>query len=100
MITAITMTIEEWEGKYQPMANHIDSDASWNGALYETYGEELEFINKVDYRNVWTYVDGEDGGTYLVSGRCFVNRIGYIVTANKWDEDDMIEIPVIDAEDE
>lgn len=100
MITAISMTIEEWEDKYQPMTNHINPEASWNGALYETYGEELEFMNKVDYRHVWTYVDGDDGGTYLVSGRCFVNRIGYIVTANKWDEDDMIEIQICEPDEE
>lgn len=100
MITAISMDMQEWEDTYNPMSNHIDFKASWNGALYETYGEEEKFIYEVDPRHVWTYMDGDDGGTYLVSGRSFINRIGYIVTAKPWDEDDIIEVKVIEADEE
>jgi hypothetical protein len=100
MITAIIMTIEDWEDNYQPMTNHINPEASWNGALYETYGEELKFIQSLDHRHVWTYMDGDNGGTYLVSGRHFVNRIGYIVTAEPVPDDEIIQIEICEPDDE
>jgi hypothetical protein len=100
MITAKRMTIEEWEDKYQPMNNHINPEASWNGALYETYGEEVRFIYDTDHTHVWTYMDGDDGGTYLVSGRHYVNRIGYIITAVPVPDDYLIEIQMCEPDEE
>lgn len=100
MITATRLTMEEWEDTYQPMTNHIDPNASWNGALYETYGEELKFIQSLDHGHVWTYMDGDDGGTYLVSGRHYVNRIGYLVTAVSVPDDQIIEIQVCEPDEE
>lgn len=100
-----TMTIEEWEEKYQPVTNHIDSNASWQneygvGILFETYGEELEFVqSKIDENKVWTYLDGDDGGTLLVAGYSIVNRIGYLVTDIAW-EDLSLYVEVSSADEE
>ena len=82
------MDVQEWEEKFKPVLNHLDSNASWqdgegNGIMFETYGKELEHIlfqmlsGGAD--TVWTYVDG-DSGTYVVKGMQFVNRIGYFIT--------------------
>ncbi len=48
--------------------------------LFETYGDELEFIKRQDPRKVWTLVDGDDGELYIVSGLHLVNRIGYLLS--------------------
>lgn len=101
----MTMTIEAWEEKYQPVTNHLDSNASWQneygvGIMFETYGEELEFVkSKVDENKVWTYMDTDDGGTCLSAGFSFVNRIGYFVTDIAW-EDLNICIEVSPAEED
>jgi Family of unknown function (DUF6900) len=83
--TPIEMSEDEFDDQYPLLANHLNPHASWafgdgRGCLFETYGEELEFIRQQDPRTVWTFVDGDDGGQYLLSGYHFVNRIGYLVS--------------------
>jgi len=79
------LTIEQWDMKYMPINNPLNENASWDGALFETYGDELEFVQEQDEHNVWTFVDS-DLGTSLLSGYYVVNRIGYLVTKNRWEE--------------
>lgn len=83
------MTEDEWYEKYKPIKNHLDPNASWNGEMFETYGEEVEFVNCQPHENVWTWLSGDDGGTYLVSGHYFVNRLGYIISSVPWTEQAM-----------
>jgi hypothetical protein len=91
MITAKIITEDDWEETYKPTINHIDENASWNSMMFETYGEEVEFVRAQPYENVWTYVDGDEG-TYLVNGYGFVNRIGYFVCEVPWVYGEFIEI--------
>jgi hypothetical protein len=91
------MNFEQWQDKYQPLLNHLDSNASFQneagqGIMFETYGAELEFVKSIDPKYVWTYGD-EDGG-YIVAGRRFVNRLGYFVCAvpHEGDEWETIEL--------
>jgi hypothetical protein len=77
----IEMTDDEWCATYKPIKNHIDTNSSFNGEMFETYGDEVEFIKS--YPNpecIWTYGDGDDGGTYIWNGWSFVNRLGYFIT--------------------
>jgi hypothetical protein len=97
---SLPTTDEEWQAYYKPTPNNIGKQASWGGAMYETYGDEVVKVFKTDYHYVWTYIDGDDGGTYLVNGRCFINRIGYFICEVPWIEGDDICIPVISADDE
>ena len=69
------MIYEEWEEKYKPITNPLTKDTQ----IFETYGEEYEFIKKTDPMKIWTLVDG-DIGTFIVDGWHYVNRIGYFVT--------------------
>ncbi|MFJ2662530.1 hypothetical protein [Arthrobacter koreensis] len=39
-----------------------------------------------DSKHLWTIVDA-DGSLYAVSGVQYVNRLGYIVTEEAWDEE-------------
>lgn len=80
----IEMTEEEWFETYKPIPNHLDENASFNdgehGYMFETYGDEVEFVKAQDENRIWMYGDGDDGGSYIWSGWGFVNRLGYFIT--------------------
>lgn len=84
--------IMEWFNHYKPIANPFTSDRSWiindKAIMFETYGEELEFVRNQDYNHVWTWLEG-DGCTFIGAGRSFVNRIGYFVTEVPWDDENL-----------
>ena len=70
-------TFEEWEKRYKPIENPFGC-----GFLFETYGEELEFVINCAKSNpdtVWTscFCEGE---SYIEGGMRLVNRDGYYVT--------------------
>ncbi len=90
---AKTMTEDEWEATYKPIKNHIDDNASWNNTMFETYGEEVEFVNAQPYNKVWTWVDGDEG-TYVINGCHLVNRIGYFVCEVPWLDGQFIDIAI------
>lgn len=76
----IEMTFDEWVDTYKPILNHIDTNASFDGTMFKTYDEEVEFVKKQDPNKIWMYGDGDDGGGYIWSGWGFINRIGYFIT--------------------
>jgi hypothetical protein len=98
----VPITEDDFYNKYKPTINHIerakypknieDVDVcSFGGTMYETYGEELEFIlslaNGGKLKHVWTIVDGDNGEMIIQTGYWRVNRIGYIVTENPWEDE-------------
>lgn len=95
------LTEDQFEEKYKPQINHIvravtskdvaDEDiCSFNGRMYETYGEEQDYVLEMAKQNrVVTIIEGEeeegDDGEmhptmYYSSGYHHVNRIGHFVT--------------------
>ena len=102
MSILIEMDYDEWFDTFKPVPNHIDINASFSdgehGYMFETYGDELKFIQEADDNLIWTYGDGDDGGTYIWSGYSFVNRIGYFITERPWVND--VQALVIPADDE
>jgi hypothetical protein len=85
MSNFIEMTFDEWEATYKPITNHIDKNASFqdedgNGLMFETYGDEVEFVKSQSPDKIWMYGDGDDGEGHIWSGWGFVNRIGYFIT--------------------
>jgi hypothetical protein len=90
----IELTEDEWFATYKPIKNNIDTDSSFDGHMFETYGEEVEFVKAQDQNRIWMYGDGDDGGTYIWSGWGFVNRIGYFVTEVPCPDDVTIQIQV------
>ena len=80
----IEMDFDEWCDTYKPIINHIDSNASFDngdgGVMFETYGDEVEFVKSQSPANIWMYGQGDDGGTYVWNGWGFVNRLGYFIT--------------------
>jgi len=84
-----TKTEKEFFEKYTPMKNPIDNNAAFNGTMYETFGEEMDFINIQNDKMIWTIIDEEDT-MYILAGRHLVNRIGYIITKEEWENDEEI----------
>lgn len=90
----IEMDLDEWAAIYKPIKNHIDTNASFDGEMFETYGEELEFVKAADEDRIWMYGDGDDGGCYIWNGWHFVNRIGYFITSVPCPPDTTIQVLV------
>lgn len=92
------LLIEHWLDKFTPKLNHIDTNAGFDlgfgqGSMFETFGEELEYVREFQKENpnkVWTIVDSE-GELYLIAGLHFVNRMGYILSNEDWAEEDLQE---------
>lgn len=73
----------KWEELFKPVKNTIDDNASYNGAMFETFGKELDFVlaqNEKAPGTVWTLVEGDEGEMVIASGYHLVNRIGYFIT--------------------
>lgn len=85
----IEITEEDWFNTFKPIPNHIDHNASFNdgnhGYMFETYGEELDFVKKQNPNTIWTYAEG-DNGTYISNGWHVVNRLGYFITTLPFDD--------------
>lgn len=97
MTTFIEMTFEEWKAKYNPIYNHLDTNASFqdesgNGIMFETYKEELEFVRKQEPHTIWTFHHGDNNCSYISSGYHLFNRLGYFITANPWNDGEDIQI--------
>lgn len=94
MTNFIEMDFDTWFDMYKPISNHIDTNASFDGAMFETYGDEVAFVKEQDPAYIWMYGDGDDGGSYVWSGWGFVNRIGYFITEVPCPPDTTIQILV------
>ena len=91
-----------WE-VYKPQINHFerakfsketpDEDVcSYNGCMYETYGEDLDYVWELanKEKRVWTILqcdDDEDGNCIVAysAGFHLVNREGYFITEKPWE---------------
>lgn len=106
--TFIRLTEDQFDEQFPLVTNHLNSNASWSfgdgdgeGCLFETYGEELEFIRRQDPNRVWTFVDGDDGDLYVISGYHYVNRIGYLLSRDPIPDNTLIEVHIpMDSDDE
>jgi len=75
---------QEWENKFKPIKNHMVADPDQQ--MFETYGEEVEFVCKQDNQYVWTWIQG-DMSDLIVAGYHYVNRLGYYITEVPWDDE-------------
>ena len=81
------MTIDDFEKKYTLVKNHLDEHASFDGCMFETHGEELEYVlEQVKGNKVWTVIDCS-GWYGITAGYHWVNRLGYLITEESWMDD-------------
>lgn len=70
--------------KYSPHTNEMNPNALFGGCMFETLGEELEYVMEMETQinpgSVWTIVS-HDEGLFLEQGFHTVNRMGYIITS-------------------
>lgn len=74
----------EWEEKYKP--SH-DTMFDFLDEAVEFAGDEPEAI-----KHIWTVVDNNPNSVYLdvLPGIRVFNRLGFYVTAEKWEDVDMV----------
>lgn len=84
-----------WAEKYKPIDNTVVKSAGTK--MFETFGDEWEFIKEQDPRYVWTWVTG-DMCDIIVAGMAYVNRFGYYVTEVPWEDDDLSVLLSVETE--
>jgi hypothetical protein len=92
----IEMDFDEWFDTYKPIKNAIDDNASFDGHMFETYGDEVNFVKAQDENRIWMYGSGNDGGTFVWNGWGFVNRLGYFITEVPCPENTHMQMRVSD----
>ncbi len=95
--TFIELTEEAFDEQFRTLPNHLNPTAPWDqgdaqGCLFETYGEEYEFIKSHDQSRVWTLVDNNDGTMNIISGLRWINRLGYLITQKPWPAGATVEV--------
>ena len=99
------MTIDkedEWFDTYEPVENTIGNHGAYSidgqSFMFETYGEELDFVLQQPERNTWTWIEGTGGKSFICAGFHSINRIGYFVTTKSWADE--TETIVIEGQDQ
>lgn len=88
MSNRISLTAEEFQTNYRPIKNPFSADGSY---MFETYGQELDFVRSAPANTIWTYSQ-VDYGFVTTEGYHFVNRLGYYVTEVPWEPDTEYEV--------
>jgi len=77
MLTLHEDAFYEFFRPYRHPESHHDI---WGGIGLETFGDDLELVKSLPVESVWTVVDGDDAGQWILPGIHTVNRICYLVT--------------------
>ena len=93
-LDAYEMTQSEWEERFKPQENHL---VTGNELMFETYGEELDYVLSKDNHYVWTMVQGEMS-LLLVPGIGIVDRLGYYVCEIPWKDSSEVVVLSLDIE--
>ncbi|MFN8928829.1 MAG: hypothetical protein ACK5WQ_00485 [Alphaproteobacteria bacterium] len=106
MTDFIRITEDQFHDFFKPMKNHLNPHASFDwgdgfGTLFETYGQEYEFVKSQPQNKIWTFCNGDDGD-FIVSGWHYVNRVGYFITEIAFHDNAEIEVQLesVDCEEE
>ena len=105
------ITEEEFYQKFKRQENLFDNNASFDGCMFETYGEELDYVFEMSKMNrVITIIEGDDEreetfiddmgveiteaipNMYYASGFHLVNRMGYFVLDKPYEYDFEVKV--------
>lgn len=85
------LTYDDFLEKYHPVKNHLDKNAGYDGCMFETFDKELKYVLDTythSPQHIWTLIEGNND-MWLVSGYHFVNRLGYIITKEPVDNNEL-----------
>lgn len=85
----MNITEDNFDEVFKPQTNHLDDNASFNGCMYETYDEELDYVFNLakTTKKVWTIIEGDNDTMYYITGFHYVNRIGFLVCEVEYAEE-------------
>lgn len=89
MSKRVSLTWSEFEEQFKPIKNSFRKHSE--DFMYETYGEELDFVRSAPENTIWTYSQ-IDYGFVISEGYHFVNRLGYYVTEIPFEPDTEYEV--------
>jgi len=92
----IEMDFDTWVDTYKPMKNPLDPYASFDGYMFETYGDEVALVKNQDPNRIWMYGDGDDGEGHIWSGWGYINRLGYFITTIPFADDTDVQVNMND----
>lgn len=79
----IRMSYAKWVKTYSPIKNIFKSRTNIDGFLYNTYGEEWEYVNMYHKSQIWTLVImdlSRSASWEITNGIHFINRAGFLIT--------------------
>ena len=91
MSNQIFLTWSEFVQQFRPVPNKFFEDPG--ELMYETYGEEFDYVSGYEPNKVWTYID-HDTGSLVVEGLQKTNRVGYFITEIPWEDETSYEIEI------
>lgn len=94
------LTEDQFDEQFPLLTNHLDSHASYNGCMFETYGAELAFVREQNPEFVWTVMTDDIGLLCLASGCHFVNRLGYLISTIPVEDGQDYFVPLEEADEE
>jgi hypothetical protein len=80
--TEVTLSEDEFFKQFRPIKNNLVKDASYEGCMFETFGDELIEVKKqlaIFPMHIWTILSSE-GEMVIVQGFHLFNRMGYLIT--------------------
>jgi len=75
----------DWTEHYTPIRNRIERT---NENRFETYGEELMYVQTYDQNHVWTVFEDDYGEMSICKGMRRVNRQYFILSKESHENDD------------
>lgn len=80
-------TYQQFVEQYNPVKNRVVShESSFDGTLFETYGEEVQYVYSISNDHVWTLVVTESNEWLILPGFHYVNRLGYFISQEPWSD--------------
>lgn len=73
------MTYEQWAEEYKPIDNPRGTSEHWDTHY------DLEALKAYPPKQIWTLVD--DGGSHIIAGCRWANRMAYYVTEKSWEDE-------------
>lgn len=105
MTKFIELTEDTFAAIFKPVKNHLVEFPSFDwgdgfGTLFETYGDEHDYVTTQNTQHVWTLCSGEQND-HIISGYHLVNRIGYFITENPFPEgvEIKVSLPNVDEDE-